>query len=175
MIAISRVLRLAAGIAGAAALCAAAAGADTSIEVPAGHVLKLRLNANGVQIYRCSASADDPKKFAWSFVAPEAALSDSDGHPAGKHYAGPTWESTDGSKLTGKVAAKAPSTEAGAIPWLLLGATVQQPGPAFDHVAYVQRVSTHGGAAPDTGCSAQSADAEARVPYTAEYLFYVAR
>jgi FtsP/CotA-like multicopper oxidase with cupredoxin domain len=175
----SRILRLAAGVAIPSLLCASAIGADAagdaSITVPAGHVLKLKLNATGVQIYRCRAAAEDPKNFSWSFVAPEAALADSEGRAVGKHYAGPTWEANDGSKVVGKVAAKAPSPEAGSIPWLLLSATVRQPGPAFDHVAYVQRVSTHGGAAPASGCSAQAADTEARVPYTAEYLFYAAQ
>jgi hypothetical protein len=56
----------------------------------------------------------------WSFEAPEAALVDSQGRPFARHYAGPTWEATDRSKIVGTALATEPSPKAGAIPWLLL-------------------------------------------------------
>ena len=36
----------------------------------------------------------------------------------------------------------------------------------------VQRVDTHGGGAPATGCAAASVGREMKVPYTATYVFY---
>jgi hypothetical protein len=33
-----------------------------------------------------------------------------------KHYAGPTWEAADGSKIVGKALANEPAPKAGAIP-----------------------------------------------------------
>jgi hypothetical protein len=91
---------------------------------------------------------------------------------AGHHFAGPTWQAVDGSKVVGTVMARAASQLPNTIPWLLLSAVVTQAGDTFEHVAYVQRLSTEGGAAPATGCSGDSADTEIRVPYTADYYFY---
>ena len=69
--------------------------------------------ARGVQIYECR----DAK---WVFVAPEADLFDRSGKRIGTHYAGPAWESADGSKVVGAVKARSDAPAAGAIPWLLL-------------------------------------------------------
>ena len=43
-----------------------------------------------------------------------------DGKPAGKHFAGPTWEFTDGSRLTARVADKSEAKSDKDIPWLKL-------------------------------------------------------
>ena len=51
------------------------------------------LAAQGVQIYTCKPSPKDPNAYAWSFVAPEATLLER-GASVGRHYAGPTWESS---------------------------------------------------------------------------------
>lgn len=142
-----------------------------AIALPAGAKVVLQLSATGVQIYRCEAAAGDANAFAWKFKAPEATLADAQGHPAGRHYAGPTWESADGSRITATVAAKQAAPDGNSIPWLLLTAVVAQPGGALGHVAYVQRLHTQGGSAPATGCSADKANAEIRVPYTADYWF----
>ena len=76
--------------------------------------------AHGVQIYECRARKDQAQAMEWAFVAPEAELLDSRGRVVGKHYAGPSWESTDGSKVAGSVKARADAPSAGTIPWLLL-------------------------------------------------------
>jgi hypothetical protein len=68
--------------------------------------LSVVAQASGVQIYDCSASKADPSKFEWVFRAPEADLFDGTGKKIGKHYAGPTWESNDGSKVIGEVKAR---------------------------------------------------------------------
>jgi len=146
-----------------------------AIAVPDGHELKVRFSATGVQIYMCQASPAASTDFVWTFVAPEATLSAADGSKAGHHYAGPTWEANDGSKVVGKLVAKAPAPDGASIPWLLLSGTVAQPGATLERVVFVQRINTQGGGAPGSGCSSDAAGTEARVPYTADYYFFAPR
>jgi hypothetical protein len=141
------------------------------IAVPGGYEVKVKLSATGVQIYKCQPSATVATDFVWTFVAPEASLF-SEGKPAGRHYAGPTWEANDGSKVVGKLVAKVAAPDGVSISWLLLSATVVQAGETFGKVAFVQRLHTSGGAAPSTGCTSENASTEVRVPYTADYFFY---
>jgi hypothetical protein len=56
----------------------------------------------------------------WTLKGGDAQLADKDGKPFGKHYSGPTWEASDGSRITGKAAANYPSLDKDAIPWLLI-------------------------------------------------------
>ena len=76
--------------------------APAALAVPAGNKLAFELRASGVQIYTCQPKKDEPTQFEWALTAPDAQLTDADGYPAGHHFAGPTWESTDGSKVVGK-------------------------------------------------------------------------
>ena len=140
-----------------------------NIAAPKDHVVRVRLQASGVQIYECRSG--EGGAFQWAFVAPEAALSDESGKPLGKHFAGPTWEATDGSRIGGKLIAKAPSPDGKSIPWLLLQAAQQQAGATFAGVDLVQRIDTSGGSAPAEGCGAGTLHAQARIPYTARYVF----
>src|SRR5260370_13782401 len=71
-----------------------------NLKAPEGHVL-LKGLGKGVQIYTCKAITNDPAKFAWTFKAPEAELKNKEGENIGKHYADPTWEASDGSKVVG--------------------------------------------------------------------------
>ena len=98
---------------------------------------------------------------------------DGSGAKIGRHYAGPTWESVDGSRITGQVMER--SAVQGAIPWLLLRASSNEGAGALTGVNYIQRVDTVGGVAPSSGCDATHAGAEARVSYSANYDFYGAR
>jgi Protein of unknown function (DUF3455) len=59
--------------------------------------LAMIIPANGVQIYECREKKDQAGAYEWAFVAPEADLFDTGGKKIGKHYAGPHWESNDGS------------------------------------------------------------------------------
>lgn len=111
---------------------------------------------------------------AWVFRSPEAELIGLFGWPAGKHYAGPTWEALDGSTVVGKRLAGA-TVDAGAIPWLLLQASAHAGNGRMSKVTYVQRLFTHGGNAPAEGCDADHVAAVAKVDYTALYAFYGAR
>src|SRR5262245_20327857 len=75
------------------------------------------LHAEGAQVYECKAGADG--KLSWTFREPIATLF-LDGKTVGRHYAGPNWEHTDGSAVSGKVAGNAPGKTANDIPWLKL-------------------------------------------------------
>ena len=141
-----------------------------ALRPPAGQILYLEALATGVQIYDCAANADG--SHAWAFRAPEAALADRAGRPLGKHYAGPTWESVDGSSVVGEVKARDPGPTPSAIPWLLLAAKSNAGSGVFGAAKSVQRVATAGGVAPPSPCTAATFRQEARVPYSATYYFY---
>jgi hypothetical protein len=142
----------------------------TALEVPAGNALEMELYAMGVQIYTCTASATGA---AWAFSAPEATLF-RHGELAGRHYAGPTWESKDGSTVVGaKVTSATPDPTA--IPWLLLQAASHGGHGRMDEVTFLQRVDTRGGLTPTGGCDGSTLGAVASVAYTATYCFYEAK
>jgi hypothetical protein len=149
------------------------AAVPESLRVPDGQVLLLRAAARGAQIYTCKVTTAEPTAFEWALKAPDAELFDQGGARIGRHYAGPTWESADGSRVVGEVEQR--SAVQGAIPWLLLRARSNEGAGVFASVKYIQRVDTVGGVAPSSGCDAAHADAEARVDYSANYDFYGAR
>ncbi len=62
----------------------------------------------------------------------------------------------------------------GAVWWLLLKATSTSGSDVFAQVTYVQRLNTNGGQPPSSGCNAATAGAQARIPYSGDYEFYVA-
>jgi len=137
--------------------------------------LAMIVPAKGVQIYECRARKDQAGGYEWAFVAPEADLFDARGNRIGRHYAGPHWESNDGSKILGTVKERADAPVADAIPWLLLAATSVGPEGSVSKVTSVQRVNTVGGLAPKTGCSQAAAGTPARINYTADYYFFTAK
>jgi len=143
-----------------------------SLAPPAGLKRAMELKATGVQIYHCGRpkGADAASAPVWVFDAPRATLVDANGQPAARHYAGPTWEAADGSRITGKVAAHVDAPEAGAIAWLLLKAESAGVAGRFDPVRSVQRLFTSGGAAPTGACAREGEALE--VPYRALYVFW---
>jgi hypothetical protein len=170
-----------AALAGAALLAACASNAPKptpptvvipgSLAAPAGESLVRTLWADGVQVYECRKAADASFP-EWALVGPDATLKDSTGAPIGRHYAGPTWEASDGSKVVGVVKAKADSPNPHAIAWLLLEThSTGKPG-LFAHVTAIQRVATAGGVAPETGCGTATIGKQERVHYTAQYAQY---
>lgn len=91
------------------AACAAATGAlaqQPTVAAPPGAKLLLDAAAQGVQIYTCKKESDG---YRWVFSAPDAALFDAAGRQIGIHFAGPTWQMEDGSKIVGEVEARAPA------------------------------------------------------------------
>ncbi|MES2562697.1 MAG: DUF3455 domain-containing protein [Pseudomonadota bacterium] len=141
----------------------------------ANEMLAMIVPANGVQIYECRAAKDRSAEYEWAFVAPEAELFDTSGKKIGRHYAGPHWEASDGSKFIGTMKARADAPAVRAIPWLLLAAQPVAADGSFGNVTSVQRVNTVGGAAPAAGCSQATAGKRARVDYTADYYFFTTR
>lgn len=151
---------------------AAFAQTPADITPPAGNVAVLTLSATGNLTYECQAAADRPDTFAWTFVSPSAKLRDSTGKEVGRYYAGPTWESLDGSKVTGKQLAVAPGV-VGAIPLQLVQAAPTMGDGAMAGVTYVQRLKTVGGVAPTMPvCARGNAGAQTTVPYSADYVFF---
>lgn len=164
---------LMAPLAGVAASPAEKAGdVPASLQVAADEVLTQKLHAVGVQIYACLAGKDAPAHYEWTLKAPEAELSDRAGNKIAKHYAGPTWEARDGSKVTGEVMARVDSPDGNGVAWLLLSAKSTSGNGIFAAVRHIQRLHTVGGKAPSVGCGQASAGSEVRVPYSAEYRFY---
>ena len=86
----------------------------------------------------------------------------------------PTWEASDGSKVTGAQLAVAPAM-AGSIPLQLVKANPAiGEGPAMKGVSYIQRVATRGGVAPAMPCAADSLGRKEVVDYRADYIFWKA-
>ncbi|MEH1796398.1 MULTISPECIES: DUF3455 domain-containing protein [unclassified Nostoc] len=143
-----------------------------SIKVPNGEQLLLKASAKGSQIYICKPKSESPEQYEWTFKAPDAVLLNEQGQDLGKHYAGPTWEAKDGSKVVGKLKSKADAPQEDAIPWLLLKAQSHEGNGIFRQVNWIQRINTVGGKAPVKGCDKSSQNQEIPVNYTADYLFY---
>ncbi len=138
---------------------------DATQPPPAQHAV-LTLQGRGVQIYTCQSSGQ------WVFVAPAARLFDASGAEVGTHGDGPVWHSQDGSSVHGQAVAKAPSPDAGSVPWLLLKAVAAKGPGVFSTVEYIRRSDTKGGVAPSSGCDAENLGKLEWVPYTATYTFY---
>jgi Protein of unknown function (DUF3455) len=143
----------------------------SDIAVPEGNKVFLVGHAVGVQIYSCDGSS-------WAFVAPRADLYGDNGTLIATHFAGPTWEARDGSKVGGLVEKKV-TVDPTAIPWLRLAAASKVVGADGDRLAattYIQRIATTGGLAPAAdACNAGTAGTRAEVPYTGDYYFWKAR
>ncbi|BAY45140.1 hypothetical protein SAMD00079811_27420 [Scytonema sp. HK-05] len=143
-----------------------------NLKVPPNQVLLLGERATGVQIYECKAKSGNANQFEWTFVAPEAKLLGEQDNNNIKHYAGPTWEANDGSKVVGQVKASFDSPSPNAIPWLLLQAKSHEGNGILSKVTYIQRVDTVGGKPPVQGCDRKSVGTQKRVNYTSDYFFY---
>jgi hypothetical protein len=93
-----------------------------------------------------------------------------------------TWQYRDTSRVWAATVPGGSSTdqkfvELGAVAWLKLKAVGHQDGPTggdkLSSVTFVQRLNTHGGVAPSTGCASLSdVGNKAFVPYRADYFFY---
>jgi hypothetical protein len=155
-----------------AGILAGAAGAQQVLEAlqtPPNEQLVVQVHAKGQQIYSCKV---DGAQAAWTLKAPDAQLFDKDGKAFGKHFAGPSWEASDGSRVVGKAAANAPSPDADSIPWLLVKVVSHEGQGVLTPVTSIRRINTKGGKAPASGCDAGHAGQEVRVAYSADYLFF---
>ena len=93
----------------------------------------------------------------------------------GTHYAGPSWEAIDGSKVQGEVKARFASSDPQAIPWLLLATRSTGKDGSFAKVTFIQRLETVGGKAPADGCTQAKLNQELRIDYTANYHLYTGK
>jgi hypothetical protein len=152
-----------------AAFAACGQQVPEQIQPPAGEQLLLQVHAKGDQVYTCKEGVT---QFAWTLKAPDAQLFDKDGKPFGKHFAGPSWEAGDGSRVTGKAVANVPSPDADSIPWLLVNIVGHEGSGVLSRATSIQRINTKGGKAPASGCDAAHVGQELRVAYSADYLFY---
>lgn len=175
---------------------------DGLAPVPAGNKLFLGTHAIGTQNYVCRPSGTG---VAYALFTPEATLFGEDGGQAITHNFSPnpfelntdpkvfapggtiraTWQYRDTSRVWAKVhttdstGSGAVTVDRNSVAWLLLDAVGNQKGPSggdtLAKTTFVQRLNTHGGLAPATGCSSLSeVGNEAFVPYTADYFFYQA-
>ncbi|MGA7386457.1 MAG: DUF3455 domain-containing protein [Pseudolabrys sp.] len=142
-----------------------AAEVPVAIAAP-GEVLITTAHAVGAQVYECKF--DSAGKLAWQFREPIATLFIA-GKTVGRHYAGPSWEMTDGSAVTGKFAAQTPGAAPNDIPLLKLEGAAWRGMGQLSRITTIQRLNTRGGRV-DAPCD--SAGTYLSVPYMADYAFY---
>ena len=143
-----------------------------AVKVPAGHAVSMETAAAGNITYQCRAKKDMPGQYEWVFVGPEALLLNRSGKSVGKYYGPPaTWESNDGSKVTGAQVAVAPNGT-GNIPLQLVKANPAMGMGAMQGVTYIQRVATEGGVAPAMACGQPTEGQKQVVTYRADYIFW---
>ena len=167
-VALTAALAALAGCAGAPVI--APPDVPAALRPAAGQEVFLQARASGVQIYECAARPDQPAAYAWIFRAPEATLVDRHGRVLGKHYAGPTWEYADGSKIVGEKIGSKPVD--GAIPLLLIKVTTTSGKGKLSAVKYVKRDLTSGGTPPTVPADEAHLGKTENVPYHATYVFY---
>jgi len=139
------------------------------IKVPEGYSPVLTAHAKGDQIYQCSLNKGE---YAWVTQAPDAKLFDAQGNIVGNHTAGPLWEYKEGSRVVGRVVNKIDMAPGSAISWLLVEVVSHKGDGLFSNVSFINRINTHGGLPPSSGCDANHLGGEKRVAYTADYVFY---
>jgi len=171
------------------------------IEVEAGNTPFLVGHAGGTQNYIClpcpnattpATACPDASGFAWILFTPEATLFDDHGKQLITHFFSPnpaedgkiraTWQHSKDTSIVWGGAATAftdPPVEPGAVAWLRLPMAGTQEGPKGGDImtatTFIQRVNTHGGVAPSSGCAGpEDVGAKAFRPYTADYIFYKA-
>jgi hypothetical protein len=145
-----------------------------NLQVPAGQSLAYQATGVGVQIYVWTVNPTNAAVSSWVFRAPHAVLFASqtdDAHDvvSGIHFAGPTWQSNDGSKVGGARIASA-IVDSNAVPWLLLRSNTNSGVGVLSDVTYIQRLNTVGGLAPSE--PGTTAGQEVLTPYIADYYFY---
>jgi hypothetical protein len=148
------------------------AAAPEQVRAPAGHRIAMDTWGVGEITYECREKKDALGQHEWAFVAPVATLYDTQKRTVGKYYGGPTWESNDGSKVTGKQVAVAPSPNAKSIPLQLVKAEPAMGSGAMTGVTYIQRLDTKAGIAPASACDAAAKGKQEKVAYEARYVFY---
>lgn len=145
------------------------------VQVPAGNMVAMYTKAEGNITWECKTDADNAEKAKWAFAGPRAILSDKKGNQLVSYFGPPaTWESVDGSSITGTQLAVSPSAK-GSIPMQLVQANKSERPGALEGVTYVQRINLNGGAAPESGCTTDLIGHKVVVNYSGDYLFWKAK
>jgi hypothetical protein len=139
------------------------------IRAPSSSTPILLTHAQGDQIYQCTLSEGS---YAWKIEAPDAKLLDEDGRVVGNHYTGPVWEYKEGSRVEGRIISRLEVAPETSISWLLVKVVAHNGKGVFSSVSYINRINTHGGLPPLSGCDGNHLGSEKRIPYTADYVFY---
>ena len=72
-----------------------------TVQVPAGHKVAMETVGAGDITYECKLKKDSADQFEWTFIGPDAQLTDRGGMHVGKYFGPPaTWQANDGSKVT---------------------------------------------------------------------------
>jgi hypothetical protein len=145
-----------------------------AVQVPTGNRVAMETVGVGSITYECRAKKDAADTFEWFFAGPDARLMDRTGLQVGKYFGPPaTWQSMDGSQLTGAQLAVAPNG-AGNIPLQLVKANPANGMGSLQDVTFIQRVATVGGTAPALPCAQAQLGQKQVVPYQADYIFWKA-
>jgi Protein of unknown function (DUF3455) len=164
-----RMLTPAVALAAVAGFCLDAQQIPAQLQPPDSEQLFLTVRAKGEQIYDCKA---DGNQYSWVLKAPEADLFYTNGNAFGKHFAGPSWMATDGSRVNGKAVASVDAPDGNSIPWLLIRVTSHEGNGVLSRATSIQRLNTKGGKAPAAGCDASHVNQEIHVTYSADYSFF---
>jgi hypothetical protein len=139
------------------------------IQVPPGNKIMMTVHAKGDQIYQCTL---DKGRHSWVVEAPDAQLFDDQGRVVGNHYSGPVWEYKEGSRVVGRVLKKVDMAPGTSISWLLVEVVAHKGKGLLSEASFINRINTHGGLAPMSGCDGNHLGGEKRVAYSADYVFY---
>ena len=150
----------------AALLLQATASAEIPDQIATAEAPVATFHAEGAQVYECKTGTAG--RLEWQFREPIATLL-LDGKTVGRHFAGPTWELSDGSKVLGKAAGRAPGATSADIPLLKLDAVPQRDAGMLAGVTTIQRLNTKGGVAQGP---CHTPGEMLSVAYSADYAFY---
>jgi hypothetical protein len=144
-----------------------------AVKVPASNSVMMETMTAGAVIRQCRANKDMAGQYEWAFVGLDAGLRNRAGKVVGRYYGPPaTWESVDGSNVTGTQVAVVP-TDTGNISFQLVKANPAMGMGAIQGVRYIQHVKTGGGGvAPQSGCTAATLSQKQNLTYTADYIFW---
>lgn len=143
------------------------------VRVPDGHPRKAWKVGIGEVHHACRDQADQPDRDFRTVVAPAATLHDAERPVVGTDYAGPTWASKDGSEVTGKQVATAP-TAPGHLPLQRFKANPTGPG-RMTAVRTTQHLNTAGAALPARSCEIASLGREVEIPDPADRVCFMPR
>ena len=144
------------------------------VKVPAGNRVVMEAVGTGQLTYECKEKTAMMGTYEWVFVGPKAVLTNRQGARVGTYYGPPaTWESTDGSKISGTQLTISPGAT-GNIPLQLVKIDAAVGAGSMSGLTYVQRVNTRGGVAPMLPCDGTNVGKREVVIYQADYIFYTA-